>query len=139
MKAAVQGQNSDNAPMNDRLQGRAAVCIRGLTKCYPDNTLANKGIDLDVYEGEVLSILGPDGAGKTTLVRQITAELQPTSGSIKITKKRSFSPIASVYYKEENLNGSGPSRISIVPCPKHIVWSITAQAKASLQARLWKP
>ena len=70
--------------MNDRLQRRTAISIRGLTKCYPDGTVANTGIDLDVYEGEVLSILGPNGAGKTTLVRQITAELNPTSGSIKI-------------------------------------------------------
>jgi ABC-2 type transport system ATP-binding protein len=70
--------------MNDRLQRRTAISIRGLTKCYPDGTLANREIDLDVYEGEVLSILGPNGAGKTTLVRQITAELNPTSGSIKI-------------------------------------------------------
>ena len=70
--------------MNERLQRKTAISIRGLTKCYPDSTVANSGIDLDVYEGEVLSILGPNGAGKTTLVRQITAELNPTSGSVKI-------------------------------------------------------
>jgi ABC-2 type transport system ATP-binding protein len=70
--------------MNEPLQRATAISIRGLTKRYPDRTLANSGIDLDVYEGEVLSILGPNGAGKTTLVRQITAELKPTSGSVKI-------------------------------------------------------
>jgi ABC-2 type transport system ATP-binding protein len=70
--------------MNERPQQKAAISVRNLTKRYPDSTVANKGIDLDVYEGEVLSILGPNGAGKTTLVRQITAELKPTSGSIKI-------------------------------------------------------
>ena len=70
--------------MNERLQRETAISIRGLTKCYPDRTVANSGIDLDVYEGEVLSILGPNGAGKTTLVRQITAELNPTSGSVRI-------------------------------------------------------
>jgi ABC-2 type transport system ATP-binding protein len=72
------------ASMKDRLQRGTAISVRGLIKRYPDGTLANNGIDLDVYEGEVLSILGPNGAGKTTLVRQITAELKPTSGSIKI-------------------------------------------------------
>ena len=70
--------------MNERLQRGTAISIRGLTKCYPDRTVGNRGIDLDVYEGEVLSILGPNGAGKTTLVRQITAELKPTSGSVRI-------------------------------------------------------
>jgi ABC-2 type transport system ATP-binding protein len=69
--------------MNERLHRETAISIRGLTKCYPDS-VANSGIDLDVYEGEVLSILGPNGAGKTTLVRQITAELKPTSGSVRI-------------------------------------------------------
>ena len=84
MKAVRHGPNSVDAPMNDRLQRRAAISIRGLTKRYPDNTVANKGIDLDIFEGEILSILGANGAGKTTLVRQIAAELIPTSGSIKI-------------------------------------------------------
>ena len=84
MEAARQGTYGSGIPMNDRLQRSTAISVRGLIKRYPDNTVANKGIDLDVYEGEVLSILGPNGAGKTTLVRQITAELKPTSGSIKI-------------------------------------------------------
>jgi ABC-type multidrug transport system ATPase subunit len=70
--------------MNNQLQKKTAISIRSLSKCYPDGTVANRGIDLDVYEGEVLSILGPNGAGKTTLLRQITAELNPTSGAIKI-------------------------------------------------------
>ena len=70
--------------MNERLQRGTAISIRGLIKRYPDGTVANRGIDLDVFEGEVLSILGPNGAGKTTLVRQITAELKPTFGSVKI-------------------------------------------------------
>ena len=70
--------------MNNQLQKKTAISVRSLSKCYPDGTVANRGIDLDVYEGEVLSILGPNGAGKTTLLRQITAELNPTSGAIKI-------------------------------------------------------
>jgi ABC-type multidrug transport system ATPase subunit len=70
--------------MNSQLQRKTAISLRGLTKCYPDGTVANRGIDLDVYEGEVLSILGPNGAGKTTLLRQITGELNPTSGTVRI-------------------------------------------------------
>jgi ABC-2 type transport system ATP-binding protein len=70
--------------MNNQLQKKTAISVRSLTKCYPDGTVANREIDLDVYEGEVLSILGPNGAGKTTLLRQITAELNPSSGAIKI-------------------------------------------------------
>jgi len=69
--------------MNDR-QKKTAISVRGLVKRYPDGTVANRGIDLDVYKGEVLSVLGPNGVGETTLVRQITAELNLTSGSSKI-------------------------------------------------------
>ena len=61
-----------------------AVRVRGLGKRYRDGTEANRGIDLDVRNGEILSILGPNGAGKTTFLRQITSELRPTSGSIEI-------------------------------------------------------
>ena len=70
--------------MKEGLQRRTAISICGLTRRYPDKTVGNSAIDLDVYEGDVLSVLGPNGAGKTTLVRQITGELNPTSGSIKI-------------------------------------------------------
>ncbi len=61
-----------------------AVRVRGLVKHYSDGTQANCGIDLDVRRGEVMAILGPNGAGKTTFLRQLTTELRPTSGAIKI-------------------------------------------------------
>ena len=49
--------------MNDR-QRKTAISIRGLIKRYLDGTVANRGIDLDFFEGEVLSILGPTAQGK---------------------------------------------------------------------------
>jgi len=61
-----------------------AVRARGLVKRYGDGTEANRGIDLDVRCGEVVSILGPNGAGKTTFLRQITTEMRPTAGSVKV-------------------------------------------------------
>ena len=60
------------------------LSVRNLVKRYKDNTLANDNVSLDVYEGELISILGHNGAGKTTLMRQITTELKPTSGEIDI-------------------------------------------------------
>lgn len=59
--------------------------IRQLTKRYePGGVLANDSISLDIRQGEILGIFGPNGAGKTTFVRQITALLRPTSGSIEL-------------------------------------------------------
>jgi ABC-2 type transport system ATP-binding protein len=75
---------------SERSNGRAfpaqppAITIRGLTKMYRGGVIANDGIDLDIPRGRVFALLGPNGAGKTTLVRQITAELTPTSGSIHV-------------------------------------------------------
>jgi ABC-type multidrug transport system ATPase subunit len=61
-----------------------AVCVRGLMKQYRNGTEANRGIDLDVRRGEVVAILGPNGAGKTTFLRQVTTELRPTAGTIRV-------------------------------------------------------
>jgi ABC-2 type transport system ATP-binding protein len=44
--------------------------------------LANDAIDLDVAAGIVFGLLGPNGARKTTLVRQLTGELAPSSGTL---------------------------------------------------------
>lgn len=47
----------------------------------------HKNLDLTVYRGEILAIVGGSGTGKTTLVREILSLQQPTSGIIKIFGK----------------------------------------------------
>ena len=61
-----------------------AVEVSNLSKRYSDGTLANRDISFTVEPGEFLGILGPNGAGKTTLVRQITTELIPTNGQVRV-------------------------------------------------------
>ncbi len=62
----------------------AAIEVRGLTKRYRKGPLANDAIDLTIPRGAVFGLLGPNGAGKTTLVRQMTGELTPTAGEIRV-------------------------------------------------------
>lgn len=54
---------------------------------YPDKSPALKGINLTVYEGELLAILGRNGSGKTTMARHIIGLLQPQQGSVKVLGK----------------------------------------------------
>lgn len=56
--------------------------LSGLQKRYPDGTLAVKGIDLAVSEGEFVVLLGPSGCGKTTTLRMIAGLEIPTGGRI---------------------------------------------------------
>ena len=51
------------------------VAVRGVTRRFGD-VLANRSIDLDIADGELLTLLGPSGCGKTTLMRVI-AGLEP--------------------------------------------------------------
>ena len=44
-----------------------AVEMRGITKVF-GSTIANHKVDLEVYKGEILSLLGENGSGKTTLM-----------------------------------------------------------------------
>lgn len=60
--------------------------IDDLTKRY-DNGDGVENINLDVYEGEIVTMLGPSGCGKTTILRTIGGFLEVTSGDITIDDK----------------------------------------------------
>jgi ABC-type multidrug transport system ATPase subunit len=65
-------------------QNEIAVSVRGLEKKYKNGTEAIRGVDFTARRGESVAVLGPNGAGKTTFLRQLTTELKPTRGEIKI-------------------------------------------------------
>ncbi|MFS8652875.1 MAG: ABC transporter ATP-binding protein [Caldibacillus sp.] len=56
--------------------------IRDLDVFY-GNIHALKGVALDVYEGEIVTLIGANGAGKTTLLRTISGLIQPRAGTIE--------------------------------------------------------
>lgn len=60
-----------------------AVTMERLTKRFGDD-LAVDGITLAVAPGTIVGIIGPSGAGKTTLVRLMTGALTPTEGEVRV-------------------------------------------------------
>ena len=61
----------------------AVISIRGLSVSLGAKSVLD-GVDLDVYRGEILVLLGGSGSGKTTLLKQALGLAKPTSGSIRI-------------------------------------------------------
>ena len=60
--------------------------IRNLVKRYKD-TVALDHLNLDIEEGEIFGLLGPNGSGKTTAINCLLALLKFDKGSIKIFGK----------------------------------------------------
>lgn len=72
-----------NAPMNGKV---STLCARQLTKVYASGEVevhALRGVDLDLYEGELVVLLGPSGSGKSTLLNILGGLDTPTAGTIR--------------------------------------------------------
>ncbi|MFE7354267.1 ABC transporter ATP-binding protein [Streptomyces sp. NPDC057543] len=65
------------------LTGPAAIALRGVHKRYGKNT-ALDGLDLEVAEGEFFCLLGPSGAGKTTMLKTVAGLETPDAGAVEL-------------------------------------------------------
>ena len=62
------------------------VQMKGITKTF-GHVVANHKVDLDVYSGEILSLLGENGSGKTTLMNMLSGIYFPDEGQIFVNGK----------------------------------------------------
>jgi NitT/TauT family transport system ATP-binding protein len=78
---------AETAALSDSSASRAglAVSLRGVSKVYDNGVAALGPLDLDVREGEFVSLLGPSGCGKSTALRLIAGLSAPTSGSVAVS------------------------------------------------------
>ncbi len=61
-----------------------ALTVTNLTKIYPRNLIALKGINLTVSEGDFFALLGPNGAGKSTTIGILSSLINKTSGTVSV-------------------------------------------------------
>lgn len=70
---------------------QAMLEVRGLKKTFGEHTVLD-GVDLQVFQGEVVAIIGPSGTGKSTLLRCINLLEMPEEGSIRLGKVEVSAP-----------------------------------------------
>jgi ATP-binding cassette, subfamily F, member 3 len=67
---------------SDHPSGKEVLILRNLSIGYPDKIMVNN-INLQVNKGDRVAVIGPNGIGKSTLLKTIMKKLQPKMGSIK--------------------------------------------------------
>ena len=63
-----------------------SIIVKNITKYY-DNSLVINNINFNVKKGEILGLLGLNGAGKSTIMKMICSYVKPNSGEIFICEK----------------------------------------------------
>ena len=60
------------------------IVFSNVVKSYSVGTHALKGVSMQIEDGEFAFLVGPSGSGKSTIIKLITGELKPTSGTVHV-------------------------------------------------------
>lgn len=94
--------------MNDAADAVSAVKVSKLVKRYGD-MLALDYFDLDVHQGEIFGLLGPNGSGKTTAINCILALLTFDEGTVRVFGE----PISPTSYALKRRIGIVPQNVAV--------------------------
>lgn len=116
------------------MEKQIAVQMRNISKHF-GSTYANKNVDLEVYRGEILAILGENGCGKTTLMNMLAGIYYPDEGQIFVDGKEVM--IASP--KDSFENGIGMIHqhfklIDIFTAAENIVLGVEEKGRFNIKA-----
>lgn len=75
-----------------------AIEMKGVVQKFADKEVL-KGVNLQVHAGEIFGLLGPSGAGKTTIIKILTGQIKQTEGESRILGKNAKSVGAADYKK----------------------------------------
>lgn len=79
--------HSSHIPSPPPSQAHALFSVRDLSYMYPNRIDALSGIDLDIYPGESIALVGQNGSGKTTLIKLLSGLLMPKRGMVRYREK----------------------------------------------------
>ena len=114
--------------------GKRVIEAKGLEKCFTDKEIV-KGFDLRVLRGDRVAFVGPNGVGKTTLLKMLVGEVAPDAGTVTLgtnlevavfdQTRAQLDPEASLW---DNMTGDPGMRVSgnsdqvmVRGTPKHVV------------------
>ena len=106
-------------------RGNPVLKVSGVVAGYTPEVDILNGVDLEVYDGEIVTIVGPNGAGKSTLMKSIFGLVSPREGSITL--------------HENEITGLAPhsvtrAGVSYVPQLDNVFPSLTVQENLELGA-----
>src|SRR5919201_4008187 len=100
------------APQEDGLRYmRPIVSVANVSKTYASGFRALRNVSLDIRAGEIFALLGPKGAGKTTLINIICGIVTPSAGKVLVGGH----DIISEYRTTRSLIGLVPQEIYTTP------------------------
>jgi ABC-2 type transport system ATP-binding protein len=125
MKMAVRPITAPDRPRPQPKVASSAVMLRELRREYDGHEVV-RGVSLDIPEGEIFGILGPNAAGKTTLLSMISTRIRPTSGDVWVHGKHVVDDVDAV----RRLLNVAPQEEALYP-------SLTADENLSFFAELY--
>ncbi len=103
-----------------------SIWARGLTRTFADMTAVD-GVDLTIDSGRIFGFLGPNGSGKTTMVRMLTTILKPSAGSARVAG-----------FDVSEQQGEVRERVGVALQEVGLDGLMTAREMLVLQARLFR-